>query len=234
MKKIIVFTLLIVSNFLFSQAIDEATFKNDLNLIIKDATTGFQTNKGAFLDKSKWTNITNNYSNSGIFSDNQFARISYQPSDYLVYSKQYIKEEYYFCQCFNYKNDAGIFVYENAERIYDNYSVENKLKKKLIKQDKQLKDKVKRVDYNNKNGEKVLSIYFDNIQKSTCVYVYSDLRPSDIATYYGCMIVYNFQDNTIVSANTYYVYGKNFKSAEILYNGIWSRMDPSSQKIFIK
>lgn len=231
--KFLLIALLICTVF-YAQENTEQVFRNDLDAIINDAAKGFRDIKGEFQSKSKWTNITYNYSNKSIFNTNKNAGIGYQPADYLPASKVYIQETYYFYQGFDCKVTSGKFVYDNAERIFDEIMKEKGLKKKIIKQDKMHKDKDKEIEYLDKNKRKVLGINFDLKEMICSLYVYSDLRPSDLPKYFGCLVLYNIQMNSVVSANTYYVYGKEFKGEEHLYNGILTKMDETSKRLFKK
>lgn len=234
MKKIITLALVVITNFMFCQTINEETFRNDLNSVINDAATGFRESKGAFESKSRWTKVSYYFANKSIFNANKDAGIGYQPADYLPLTKVRIKEEYYFYQGFDYENNSGRFVYDNAERIFDEIMNQKGLKKKLVKQDKKDKETKKEIQYLDKNKQLVLSVYFNLKKKSCSINVYSDLRPDNLDNYYGCLVLYNMQMNSVVSANTYYVYGKAFKGQEHLYNAIRSKMDETSQRLFSK
>lgn len=212
----------------------EEIFRKNLDFIKKDAATGFRDSKGGFMEKTKWTNTTYHYSNSSFFNLNDDALIGYNPEEYLKFSKITIPEAYYFTQGFSTDNEKGLFVYDNAERIFDELMVLEKLKKKIVKQEKDDKNRIKEIQYLDKNKQKVLSIFFNLKDKTCSTKIYSDLRPNDLPTYNGCLVLYNIQLNSVVSANTYYVYGKNFKDAEYLYNAIRSKMDATSQRLFSK
>jgi hypothetical protein len=230
MKKAIVIIALLLSNFMFAQSTTEEAFKNSLQFIMKDAATGFKESKGEFSSKSFGT--TYNFSKTSFFSKN--ASIGYTRANYLPASKVTIPEAYFFYQGFVDGDENDKFVYNNAERIFDEIMVMKKLKKKILKQDKYHKDKDLEIDYVDKNKRIILAIKFDIQSKITRLYIYSDLRPGNLPKYFGCLIMYNVQSNTIASANTYYVYGSEFKGAEYLYNAIRSKMDATSQRLFSK
>ena len=219
------------TTYFFGQETTETTFKNDIIFIINDAATGFQKSKGNYISK-EWI-TTYNYATTSIFNVPNAARIGYSPATYLKYSKENLPEEHFFYQNFNADDAQGNYAFENAERIFDELSEASKLKKKLEKKDKKVKSNSKSILYL-KNNRKVFQLYFNLDKSSVTIYIHSDVRPNDLPIYVGCLVLYNIQMNSIVSANTYYVYGKNFKSAEYIYNNIISNMDATSQRLFSK
>ena len=67
MKTKFLFIALLICTVLYSQDNTEQVFRNDLDAIINEAAKGFRDIKGEFQSKSRWTNITYNYSNKSIF-----------------------------------------------------------------------------------------------------------------------------------------------------------------------
>jgi hypothetical protein len=108
-----------------------------------------------------------------------------------------------------------------------------KLKKKFEKQEKRDKGKKVGIAYL-ENKRKVFQLVFDIPEKSVVVYIHSDLRPADVVPYLGCLVLYNIQSNSFVSANTYYVYGKSLDSPDALYGRILSGKDESFKRLFSK
>jgi len=210
----------------------ETIFKKDLEVIFQDATTGFRESKAGYNNKSYGS--TYYFAEKSFFNLNNTAQIGYTAPDYLPASKLYIDEAFFFYQNFSNETNYGKFVYDNAERIFDEIMSLKNLKKKIIKQDKSHKEINKEVVYLDNNKAKKLFIFYNLKDKSSSIYIYSDLRPTDLPKYFGCLVLYNVQMGSIVSANTYYVYGKAFKGEAYLYNIIRSKMDETSQRIFKK
>lgn len=229
--RLLVLFLVFGTHSIFAQEKVEQVFKNDIDAIIKDAATGFQKSKGAFSDK-QWIYVYN-HSNLSIFNATADAFIGYHEATYLKYSKENLPEENFFFQKINSKTSNGAFVYENAERIFDELATNLKLKKKFEKQEKRDKGKKESIVYL-ENKRKVFQLIFDFEQKSVVVYIHSDLRPADVPQYLGCLVLYNIQSNSFVSANTYYVYGKTLDSPDALYGRILSDKDDSFKRLFSK
>jgi hypothetical protein len=213
MKKCIVMFAFLVSNFIFAQEINEATLRNDLNIIIKDATTGFQKSKAGFVSKD-WDG--KNYNSYTSIFNLDGSSIVYSPKKYMKYSDD-LPEAFYFFQRCDDTTPKGAFINQNIEMIFNELAISMKLKVVNEKQQGQYKKTIKSVLYLDKNKRKVFQIYKSSESKTTSVYIYSDLRPSNLPKYLGCLVLYNIQGEKVVSISTNYVYGESLESSENLY-----------------
>lgn len=213
MKNTLVLYMVLVANSFFAQEIDISNLKKDLNVIIEDATTGFQKSKAGF-DKKSWDGKFYTSFNSIFKSDN--SRIIYREEKYMKYTGD-LPEVYYYEQYFSGDSAEGILVYENLEQILNELAVSMNLKvvdEKLEKKDRKTN---RNIMYLDKNKRLVFKIYKNLEKKSTYINIHSDLRPVDLPKYQGCLIVYNFQAGKVVGVSLNYVYGPNLPNAEKLY-----------------
>ncbi len=224
--------MLLAFNVFQAQNNFETIFKNDLKAIAEDATSGFPISRGGLKESSAWTG--NYYStNTTFFNINTDATICYNALKYWPSSGNTTPQQYYFYQGFDAKNAEGLFVFDNAERIFDELALAKNLKKKEEKQERKDRGKKRRIFFS-ENYRKIFELYLDLETKFTAIYVHSDLKPNDLPNYLGCLVLYNIQMNRIASINTYYVYGSQLDSAELLYGKIASRQDELWRRLFSK
>lgn len=106
----------------------EHLFKNNIDTIIKDAANGFRIGRGAFNTQIAFDYY--HFTNQSILNSNADAQMMYHEDYYLKYVKEDVSEENYFYQRCYSNTSNGIFVYENAERIFDDLAAQMNLKKK--------------------------------------------------------------------------------------------------------
>lgn len=232
MKTKLIVLMLLAFNVFQAQENFEQIFKNDLKVITEDAATGFPISRGDL----KTTSIyTGNYyiANTSFFNIKSDVSVSYTESKYYPSSGNTTPQQYYFYQGFDSKNPEGVYVFENAERIFDELAASKNLTKKDEKQERKLRGKQRRIFYS-ENYRRILELYLDLESKSAAIFVHSDLKPNDLPNYLGCLVLYNIQMNRIASINTYYVYGSQLDSAELLYGKIASRQDETWRRLFSK
>jgi hypothetical protein len=232
MKTRLILLMLLISSVFYAQDNFEKTFKNDLNTIIEDAGKGFANSRGYLKTSSIYTG---NYyiANKSFFNIKSDVSVSYSESKYYPSSGNTTPQQYYFYQGFDSKNPEGVFVFENAERIFDDLATNKNLKKKEEKQERKEKGKKRRIFYS-ENYRRILELYLDLENKSAAIFVHSDLKPNDLPNYLGCLVLYNIQMNSIASINTYYVYGSQLDSPDILYRKIANQQDATWQRLFSK
>lgn len=225
--KFFIFTLLFGVT-IYSQEINDETFKKELLRLRLDADRGFSSSKGALIEKGKYNTYYD--ANSSFYNNyNKDCVISYSAPWYAASTKENMAQRYFLGQSFNYNDKLGQFVYDNAERIFDETAKENSFKKKYYKLDKEEKKKRKIIQYF-KNEQVVLELYLNFDKKTSSINIFSDLKPSDAPNYLGCLVVYNIQSENLVSAIIYYVYGKNLDKPGYLHSKIVSTRDEFFKK----
>lgn len=213
---------------IYSQEINDETFKKELLRLRLDADRGFSSSKGALIEKGKYNTYYD--ANSSFYNNyNKDCVISYSAPWYAASTKENMAQRYFLGQSFNYNDKLGQFVYDNAERIFDETAKENSFKKKYYKLDKEEKKKRKIIQYF-KNEQVVLELYLNFDKKTSSINIFSDLKPSDAPNYLGCLVVYNIQSENLVSAIIYYVYGKNLDKPGYLHSKIVSTRDEFFKK----
>lgn len=149
--------LVLLSNHAFCQEVNDEMFKQELNTIINDAATGFRDSRGACSSKGYGTT----YYDSRISFFNKESSIGYTTANYLPASEVTTPEAYFLYQGFGGDDVVDKYLFENAERIFDEVKSFLKLKKVILKQDKNHKDRDYEIDYVDKNKKIVLAIEFD-------------------------------------------------------------------------
>ena len=231
MKTRLILLTWLVANVLHAQVNLEVLFNSDVKNIIEDATKGFPITKGDLKDR-QWGK-SYYVPNNTIFSISNNANVTYSEPKYYPSSGSTDLQQYYFYQGFDSKNEQGIFVFENAERIFDEIATTLQLEKKVAKQKRKERSKNKSIFYS-KGYQQVLQLYFDLENKSVSLYIFSDLKPNDLPNYLGCLILYNIQGTILASVANYYVYGSQLDSAEILYNKIMMGQDETYRRCYSK
>ena len=229
MKTILSLIVGLFSVIFYAQENNEQIFKNDLNTITEDAEKGFQKSRDDCSGKS--CNSSLNF-----LGVKNTAFILHSEAQYWKYSNKTDPEEFFFIQKFDSLTNQGKFVYENSERIFDEYASKNNLSKKVEKEDKWAKKsnvKYRSIIYSKKR-RKVFQLFFTLGYETVSIYIHSDLRPNDLPNYLGCLVLYNIQSSILASANTYYVYGNSLASADILYAKIISDKDETFKRLFVK
>lgn len=231
MKTIFLFFAFLFSTILFAQEISEEIFVKDINSVINDAATGFQTSKGEFLDE--YYHFFTYKSNKGIF--NETANVIFGEAYFSGYIHKNIASQYYFNQNFSSDKPSGVFVIKNGEKILDELGSQFKLKKSKVKQDKFDKDNFLEYEYK-KGKQKFYGIKYDLKTKSVSINIYSDLRPNDNkkSNYKGCLVLYNIQNNSFVHANTYFIYDDKMPNVDALFGILFNKISPSFQFAYKK
>ncbi len=196
-----------------SSAINIANLKTDLNIIIKDATTGFQESKSGFIEE-KWEGKYY-HSNNTIFKSDR-SSILYREEKIMKHSDN-MPEAFFYLIGFSLESKEGIFISENIETIFDELAIPMKLKGFRAKVDKKDKETCRNIYYENNMKQRFLEFYIDKKYKLVQIKIFSDLRPTDLPKYQGCLIVYNFQSGKVVGVSLNYVYGESRPDSEKLY-----------------
>lgn len=231
MKTTLFFISFLFTTILFGQEINEEKFIKDLNSIINDAATGFQSSKSTFL--GEYYHFFTYESNKAIF--NEKANIIYGEAYFSGYIHENVASQYYFNQNFSADKASGIFVTNNGEKILDKLASQYKLKKSKVKQDKLDKDKYLEYEYK-KGKQKFYGIKYNLKTKSVSINIHSDLRPNNNkkSNYKGCLVLYNIQMNSFVQANTYFIYDDKMPNVDALYGILLNKISPSSQYAYKK
>ncbi|MBC7607474.1 MAG: hypothetical protein H7199_11045 [Burkholderiales bacterium] len=231
MKTTLLLIAFLCSSTFYAQEINEENFINDINSIINDAATGFQTSKGDFL--SEYYHFFTYKSNKAIF--NETANVIYGEAYFSGYIHVNVASQYYFNQYFDPDNPAGIFVINNGEKILDKLARQFKLKKAKVKQDIYLKDLYLEYEYK-KGKQKFYGIKYDLKNKVASINIHSDLRPdvNKKSNYKGCLVLYNIQMNSFVEANTYFIYDDNMPNVDALFGILFNKISPTFQFAYKK
>ena len=216
--------LIFISTLSAQTPINDKEFQKDIEFLIKDATTGFENSKGQYIDN---TVLGRRYSAAYKIFGTGKAGVTYNEERYDKYSNKTEPQTYYFSQNFDTAQPDGVFVKANAERIFDELALTLGLKKQVEKRKKADRERIRSVEYLNKNGDRILYLYEFIPDNSITLQVNSNLKPSDLPNYLGCLILYNMQSEKIVGASALYVYGKEIESEPRLYSNVVSKIRQS-------
>ena len=221
---------LFVANVLSAQTLTPEKFRTKIDFLLKDASTGFQTTLGDFKDSSF---MGRNYQCNTAIANFKTCDIFYKKETYYKYAGETEPEMFYFTENFQATEENGKVVKANVELVFDDIATSMGLVKNVIKHKKKVREKLKEVEYLDKRTKRRVLFFQDYFVNGTIfVQIHSDLRPTDLPKYNGCLILYNIQSQRLVSAIALYVYGDGFESEAKLYNNALSKMTGSGASYY--
>ncbi len=220
----VLFFLLFAVTLTAQEEINEASFRRNIDFLMKDAATGFRVSRGEY--KSRDFMGTRYDCLYRLFEMGK-SEIVYNPEQYYKHTRETMPEVYYFAQGFETDKTEGAVLAMNGERVFDEIAAAQGLKKVAKKYKKKDRDNFRNIEYLDKNGRRVLYFYSSIKNRLAMIEVHSDLRPADLPKYVGCLVLYNVQGQSLVHAIALYVYGEGFESAEKLYSNALSKMTGS-------
>jgi len=227
--KAILFCLL-VANILSAQTLTPEKFRTKIDFLVKDASTGFQTTLGDYKNSSF---MGRNYQCNTAIANFKTCDIFYKKETYYKYAGETEPEMFYFTENFQATEENGKVVKANVESVFDDIAASKGLVKKVIKHKKKVREKLTEVEYlDSKTKRRVLFFQDYFVNGTIFVQIHSDLRPTDLLKYNGCLILYNVQSNRLVSAIALYVYGEGFESDAKLYNKALSKYTATTQSYY--
>ena len=230
MKQIyIILVCLIATNTLVAQELTAEDFRTRIDRILEDAATGFQTGLGNFKSNSFMGRC---YECNTAIANFKNCEIYFKKETYYKYSGEIDPDMFFLAENFNANEKGAQIARENIEMIFDDIATARSLIKKVMKTKKQDRDKWREVEYiDSKTRRRIL--YFRTFATGNVfIHIYSDLKPTDLPKYNGCLILYNVQSNRLVSAIALYVYGEGYESDGKLYSNALSKMNETSRSYY--
>ncbi|MGQ2982516.1 hypothetical protein [Flavobacterium sp.] len=211
------------------EEINEASFRRNIDFLMKDAATGFQVSRGEYKSRDF---MGTRYDCLYRLFEMGVSEIVYNPEQYYKHARETMPEVYYFAQGFETDKPEGAILAINGERTFDEIAAAQGLKKVAKKYKKKDRDNYRNIEYLDKNGRRVLYFYSSIKNRIAMIEVHSDLRPADLPKYVGCLVLYNVQGQSLVSAIALYVYGDGFESEAKLYSNALSKMTGSGASYY--
>lgn len=223
------FFLLLATILTAQEEVNEASFRTNVDFLVRDAAAGFQVSRGDYIDRSF---MGMRYDCLYRLFESGKSQITYSPEQYYKHTRVTMPEVYYFHQGFEYSKPEGVVIAENGERIFDEIATAKGWKKVVEKRKKKDRDKVRGIEYLDKEGRRALYFYNSMVNKFASIEVHSDLRPADLPKYVGCLVLYQFQGQSPVSAIALYVYGDGFENDSKLYHNALSKMSERGRSYY--
>ncbi len=221
---------LFLANKLTAQNLTAEKFRTKIDLLVKDAETGFQTTIGDFKESNF---MGREYNCNAAIANFKSANIYYKKETYLKYSGVTEPERFHFTENFDSSVADIKIVKENVEAVFDQIAASKGLVKNVIRHKKKIREQLTEVEYlDGKTFRRVLFFQNHTANGTVFIEIHSDLKPSDLPKYIGCIILYSIQNRNIVSALALYVYGDGFESESKLYQNALSKMTGSSASYY--
>ncbi len=221
---------LFFANKLTAQNLTAEKFQTKVDFLVKDAETGFQ----ATISDFKETNFMGReYNCNTAIANFKSCNIYYKKETYHKYSGDTEPENFHFTENFNASVADTKIVKANVEAVFDQIATAKGLIKNVIRHKKKIREKLTEVEYLDSKTKRRVLFFQDHFENGTVfIEIHSDLKPSDLPKYIGCLILYNLQNNNIASALALYVYGDGFESESKLYQNALSKMTGSGASYY--
>lgn len=221
---------LFLTNNTWAQTLTPEKFREKIGFFVKDATTGFQSTIGEYIEI---TRIGRRYTCNNAVANSKEASIYYSPENYRKYAGETDPETFRFVEDFKTDTEDGKIVKENVELVFDQLAESMDLYKDPYKYKKKIRHLWREVAYRDRKTLQIVLFFLENVEASSIsLSIYSDLRPTDLPKYNGCMVLYNIQSGNIVSAIALYVYGDGFESESKMYSNSLAKMSATSASYY--